>query len=90
LLAHIKGVTRAASFRRLLRQYTMQPIDDLILGTIAGEGLTVDEAEREHLVPIAVAERATIVRHRAGDACGRPFAVNVRPRVGQRIRAGRC
>jgi hypothetical protein len=50
----------------------------------------VDEAEREHLVPIAVAERATIVRHRAGDACGRPFAVNVRPRVGQRIRAGRC
>lgn len=50
------------SLRRLLRHYAAQPIDGLILGATTGEGLTLDDAELEHLITIAAEQLATIGR----------------------------
>jgi 4-hydroxy-tetrahydrodipicolinate synthase len=51
-----------ASIRRLVRHYARQPIDGCILAATTGEGLTLDEAETERLVVIAVAELAAADR----------------------------
>ena len=46
------------SLVRLLRHYLGQPVDGLILAATTGEGLTLDEAETEHLTALAAAEVA--------------------------------
>ena len=50
------------SLRRLLRHYSAEPIDGLILGATTGEGLTLDETELERLVEVTRVELATIGR----------------------------
>src|SRR5262249_53027569 len=46
-----------ASLARLVRHYTAEPIDGLILAATTGEGLTLDEDETERLVAITAAAR---------------------------------
>ena len=46
------------SLLRLSRHYLGQPVDGLILAATTGEGLTLDEAETEHLTALAAAEVA--------------------------------
>jgi 4-hydroxy-tetrahydrodipicolinate synthase len=55
------GALDAASLQRLIRHYAKMPIEGIILGATAGEGLTLDEGEVEQLV--SVAAQATL-------ACG--------------------
>jgi 4-hydroxy-tetrahydrodipicolinate synthase len=50
------------SLCRLIRHYAAEPIDGLILGATTGEGLTLDEAELEHVVVLSRTELATIGR----------------------------
>jgi 4-hydroxy-tetrahydrodipicolinate synthase len=45
------------SLARLVRHYTAEPVDGLILAATTGEGLTLDEAETERVVGIAAAAR---------------------------------
>jgi len=45
------------SLTRLVRHYTTEPIDGLILAATTGEGLTLDEAETERLVTITATAR---------------------------------
>jgi 4-hydroxy-tetrahydrodipicolinate synthase len=45
------------SLARLVRHYTAEPIDGLILAATTGEGLTLDEAETERVVAITAAAR---------------------------------
>ncbi|MCG2627748.1 4-hydroxy-tetrahydrodipicolinate synthase [Bradyrhizobium sp. WYCCWR 13023] len=47
------------SLRRLTRHYAAQSIDGFILGATSGEGMTLREAELEHLVAIVRDEMAT-------------------------------
>jgi 4-hydroxy-tetrahydrodipicolinate synthase len=47
------------SLRRLIRHYSTEPIDGLILGATTGEGLTLDEVELECLVNISAEELST-------------------------------
>jgi 4-hydroxy-tetrahydrodipicolinate synthase len=47
------------SLRRLIRHYTSEPIDGLILGATTGEGVTLDDAELERLVDVSRTELAT-------------------------------
>jgi 4-hydroxy-tetrahydrodipicolinate synthase len=56
------GEVDDTSIRRLIRHYAAQPIDGLILAATTGEGLTLDDAEIEHLVKIARLELAKIAR----------------------------
>jgi 4-hydroxy-tetrahydrodipicolinate synthase len=54
------GVLDETSLRRLVRHYTAQPIDGLILAATSGEGLTLGMAELEWIVAVTrneVAER---------------------------------
>jgi 4-hydroxy-tetrahydrodipicolinate synthase len=44
------GALDEASLRRLVRQYSSQPLDGLVLATTTGEGLTLDPGETERLV----------------------------------------
>jgi 4-hydroxy-tetrahydrodipicolinate synthase len=50
------------SLRRLVRHYASQPVDGLILGATTGEGMTLDQDERERLVAVAADECAAIGR----------------------------
>jgi 4-hydroxy-tetrahydrodipicolinate synthase len=45
------------SLARLVRHYTAEPVDGLILAATTGEGLTLDEAETERVVAIVAAAR---------------------------------
>ena len=45
------------SLARLVRHYTAEPVDGMILAATTGEGLTLDENETERLVAIAAAAR---------------------------------
>jgi 4-hydroxy-tetrahydrodipicolinate synthase len=45
------------SLARLVRHYTGEPVDGLILAATTGEGLTLDESETEQLVAITAAAR---------------------------------
>ena len=45
------------SLARLVRHYTAQPIDGLILAATTGEGMTLDDSETERVVAIAAAGR---------------------------------
>jgi 4-hydroxy-tetrahydrodipicolinate synthase len=45
------------SLARLVRHYTGEPVDGLILAATTGEGLTLDEPETERLVAVAAAAR---------------------------------
>jgi 4-hydroxy-tetrahydrodipicolinate synthase len=45
------------SLTRLVRHYTAEPVDGLILAATTGEGLTLDETETERLVAVAAAAR---------------------------------
>lgn len=45
------------SLARLVRHYTAEPIDGLILAATTGEGLTLDEAETERLIGVVAAAR---------------------------------
>ncbi len=53
------GKLDEASTRRLVRHYTAEPVDGLILAATSGEGLTLDEAEVQCLVELVAAERGT-------------------------------
>jgi 4-hydroxy-tetrahydrodipicolinate synthase len=53
------GEVDDTSVRRLVRHYAAEPIDGLILAATTGEGLTLDDAEIEHLVNITRAELST-------------------------------
>jgi 4-hydroxy-tetrahydrodipicolinate synthase len=45
------------SLARLVRHYVAEPLDGLILAATTGEGMTLDDAETERVVAIAVAAR---------------------------------
>jgi len=45
------------SLARLVRHYTAEPVDGMILAATTGEGLTLDENETERVVAIAAAAR---------------------------------
>ncbi|HKU94109.1 MAG TPA: 4-hydroxy-tetrahydrodipicolinate synthase [Vineibacter sp.] len=50
------GEVDETSLKRLVRHYTAQPIDGLILAATTGEGLTLDDEEVARLVSIVAAE----------------------------------
>jgi 4-hydroxy-tetrahydrodipicolinate synthase len=50
------------SLRRLVRHYASEPVDGLILAATTGEGLTLEEAEKERLVTVAAEVAAAMVR----------------------------
>jgi 4-hydroxy-tetrahydrodipicolinate synthase len=52
------GTLDEISLRRLVRHYTAQPIDGLILAATSGEGLTLGMAELEWIVALTRAEMA--------------------------------
>jgi 4-hydroxy-tetrahydrodipicolinate synthase len=51
------GQLDETSLTRLVRHYTAEPIDGLILAATTGEGLTLDERETERLVGLTAAAR---------------------------------
>jgi len=51
------GQLDETSLARLVRHYTGQPVNGLILAATTGEGLTLDDAETERLVAVTAAER---------------------------------
>lgn len=50
------GALDETSIRRMVRHYTAQPIDGLILAATTGEGLTINDDETERLVQFVAAE----------------------------------
>ncbi len=57
-----EGMVDEPSVRRLIRHYAAEPIDGLILGATTGEGLTLDDVERERLVAVSRTELNAIGR----------------------------
>src|SRR5262245_4155593 len=51
------GLRAGTSPASLVRHYTREPVDGLILAATTGEGLTLDEGETERLVAITAAAR---------------------------------
>jgi 4-hydroxy-tetrahydrodipicolinate synthase len=50
------GELDEGSLRRLVRHYTGEPVDGLILAATTGEGLTLDDEETERLASVVAAE----------------------------------